>query len=45
MSRAPEGAAADKNVLTETRVARFFLVKHTKKGIIYQTTIKYTKQP
>jgi hypothetical protein len=27
------------------RVARFFLVQHTKTGKIYQKTIQYTKQP
>jgi hypothetical protein len=29
----------------KTRVARYLLVQHTKTGIIYQRTIKYTKWP
>jgi hypothetical protein len=29
----------------ESRVARFFLVQHTKTGKIYQTTRKYTTGP
>jgi hypothetical protein len=31
--------------MVSTKVARFFLVQHTKTGKIYQMTTKYTKWP
>jgi hypothetical protein len=37
-----EGVRGSTPVL-QSRVARFFLLKHTKRGKMYQMTIKYTK--